>query len=212
MAHPIMFSDDDPGLAELRRICLALPGAEEKVSHGRPTFRAGRIFAVFGGSEKLAPGEHRMVPSALIFTPDPVDLPALDEDPRFFVPAYYGPYGGRAIPLAERQTVALREKLKLAESRLVELLQFGEENDAISEKVHRLSVALAGAREFAGYIDVEFELTQFGMATKPKIIGSSEHNRQIERELLREIAAKVQSGMPDSGGVSAGTSGATEET
>lgn len=43
------------------------------------------------------------------------------------------------------------------------------------------------ASDYAGYIDVEFELTQFGMATKPKIIGSSEHNRQIERELLREI-------------------------
>ena len=51
------------------------------------------------------------------------------------------PYGGRAIPLAERQTVALREKLKVTEGRLGELLQFGEENDAISEKVHRLSVA-----------------------------------------------------------------------
>ena len=58
------------------------------------------------------------------------------------------PYGGRAIPLAERQTVALREKLKLLEGRLAELLQFGEENDAISEKVHRLSVALAGAKDF----------------------------------------------------------------
>jgi uncharacterized protein YigA (DUF484 family) len=58
------------------------------------------------------------------------------------------PYGGRAIPLAERQTVALREKLKLAESKLAELLQFAEENDAISEKVHRLSVALAGAKDF----------------------------------------------------------------
>jgi uncharacterized protein len=58
------------------------------------------------------------------------------------------PYGGRAIPLAERQTVALREKLKLLEGRLGELLQFGEENDAISEKVHRLSVALAGAKDF----------------------------------------------------------------
>jgi len=58
------------------------------------------------------------------------------------------PYGGRAIPLAERQTVALREKLKMLEGRLSELLQFGEENDAISEKVHRLSVALAGARDF----------------------------------------------------------------
>jgi uncharacterized protein YigA (DUF484 family) len=58
------------------------------------------------------------------------------------------PYGGRAIPLAERQTVALREKLKVLEGRLAELLQFGEENDAISEKVHRLSVALAGTRDF----------------------------------------------------------------
>ena len=101
MAHPIMFRDDDPGLVELRAICLALPGTEERVSHGRPTFRAGRIFAAFGGSEKIRPGEHRMVPSAFIFTPDAVDLPALDEDPRFFVPAYYGPYGGRAIDLAD---------------------------------------------------------------------------------------------------------------
>ena len=37
---------------------------------------------------------------ALIFMPDPVDLPALDEDPRFFLPAYYGPYGARALDLA----------------------------------------------------------------------------------------------------------------
>jgi len=58
------------------------------------------------------------------------------------------PYGGRAILLAERQTIALREKLKVLEGRLAELLQFGEENDAISERVHRLSVALAGARDF----------------------------------------------------------------
>jgi uncharacterized protein YigA (DUF484 family) len=58
------------------------------------------------------------------------------------------PYGGRAIPLAERQTVALREKLKVLEGKLAELIQFGEENDAISEKVHRLAVALVGARDF----------------------------------------------------------------
>ena len=58
------------------------------------------------------------------------------------------PYGGRAIPLSERQTVALREKLKLMEGRLAEIIKFAEENDAIGEKVHRLSVALAGARDF----------------------------------------------------------------
>src|SRR6266481_827041 len=58
------------------------------------------------------------------------------------------PYGGRAIPLAERQTVALREKAKQLEGKLAELMKFGEENDAVSEKVHRLAVALAGARDF----------------------------------------------------------------
>lgn len=58
------------------------------------------------------------------------------------------PYGGRAIPLSERQTVALREKVKQLEGKLGEIIKFAAENDAISEKVHRLSVALAGARDF----------------------------------------------------------------
>ena len=58
------------------------------------------------------------------------------------------PYGGRAIALSERQTVALREKVRLLEGKLAEIIKFAEENDAIGEKVHRLSVALAGARDF----------------------------------------------------------------
>ena len=58
------------------------------------------------------------------------------------------PHGGRAIPLSERQTLALREKVRLLEGKLSELIQFGTENDAISEKVHRLSVALSAARDF----------------------------------------------------------------
>jgi len=56
------------------------------------------------------------------------------------------PHGGRAISLAERQQLQLREKNKLLESKLRELLQFGEENDAIGEKVHRFSLALLSAR------------------------------------------------------------------
>lgn len=95
-----MYDDSDPGLAELREICLGFPGAEERISHGRPTFRIGKIFAAFGGSEKLAPGDHRRVPSALIVKADPAEVLALDEDPRFFVPAYYGPLGWRALDLA----------------------------------------------------------------------------------------------------------------
>ncbi len=62
------------------------------------------------------------------------------------------PYGGRAIPLSERQTVALREKVRSLEARLAELIRFGEENDAISEKVHRLAVTLVGARDFPALV------------------------------------------------------------
>jgi uncharacterized protein YigA (DUF484 family) len=62
------------------------------------------------------------------------------------------PYGGRAIPLAERQTVALREKARVLEGKLGELIQFGEENDVISEKVHRLSTALVGAPDFPALV------------------------------------------------------------
>jgi len=63
------------------------------------------------------------------------------------------PHGGRAIPLSERQTLALREKLKAIESRLGEMVRFGEENDAISEKVHRLAVALIAARDPATLVN-----------------------------------------------------------
>lgn len=59
------------------------------------------------------------------------------------------PYGGRAIPLSERQILTLREKVRLLEGKLGELIQFGEENDAIGEKVHRLSAALLGATDAA---------------------------------------------------------------
>jgi uncharacterized protein YigA (DUF484 family) len=59
------------------------------------------------------------------------------------------PHGGQAIPLSDRQVVALREKLKALEAKLAELIQFGEENDVISEKVHRLAVAMLAARTLA---------------------------------------------------------------
>lgn len=52
------------------------------------------------------------------------------------------PHGGQAISLAERQLHALRDKIRLLELKLAELIRFGEENDEIGEKVHRLSLAL----------------------------------------------------------------------
>ena len=57
------------------------------------------------------------------------------------------PHGGRAIPLSERQVLTLREKSKALEAKLAELIQFGEENDAISLKIHRLCLALLGSMD-----------------------------------------------------------------
>jgi len=62
------------------------------------------------------------------------------------------PHGGRAIPISERQTLTLREKAKQLETKLRELIQFGEENDAIGEKVHRLSAALLAAADIRGVL------------------------------------------------------------
>ncbi len=56
------------------------------------------------------------------------------------------PHDGRAIPIGERQLITLREKNRLLETKLRELIKFGEENDAIGEKMHRLSIGLLRAR------------------------------------------------------------------
>ena len=58
------------------------------------------------------------------------------------------PHGGRTISITERQMLSLRDKNKLLEAKMDELLQFGEENDTISEKMHRLAVAMIAASSF----------------------------------------------------------------
>ena len=57
------------------------------------------------------------------------------------------PHGGRTISISERQILTLRERARQLEVKLGELIQFGEENDVISEKVHRLGLALIAARD-----------------------------------------------------------------
>lgn len=57
------------------------------------------------------------------------------------------PHGGRAIPLSERQILTLRDKSKQLEDKLRELIVFGEQNDAIGEKLHRLTLALVAGRD-----------------------------------------------------------------
>lgn len=54
------------------------------------------------------------------------------------------PHGGRIISLAERQLLALRERVKVLEKQLRELLAFGAENDALQLKLHQFNCALFG--------------------------------------------------------------------
>lgn len=90
--HPIMFREDDPGLAEVREIALTFPEAHEKVSHGRPGFFVSKMFAMYGGSTK-EDGPMVAVPHCVMVKVDDSDRTALLQDERFFFPAYTGPSG-----------------------------------------------------------------------------------------------------------------------
>jgi uncharacterized protein YigA (DUF484 family) len=61
---------------------------------------------------------------------------------QIFVPH---PHGGHAIPIAERQILALRDRAQDLEQRLRELIRHGTENDEIGEKLHRSTLALFAA-------------------------------------------------------------------
>jgi uncharacterized protein len=66
------------------------------------------------------------------------------------------PHGGRAIALTERQILGLRDKTKLLEAKLADLIRVASENDAITEKVHRLALALIAARDFTSTVQAVY--------------------------------------------------------
>jgi len=68
------------------------------------------------------------------------DFPALLAD--LHIPH---PHGTHAVSMSERQLIAMRDKVRMLENKLAELIQFGEENDGISEKLHALTLALLAA-------------------------------------------------------------------
>ncbi|WP_426564898.1 MmcQ/YjbR family DNA-binding protein [Angustibacter sp. McL0619] len=131
MPHPLMYDPGDPLLARLRELCLRFPEAAEKVSHGRPTFRSRVMFAAYSGMVKGAvPGQPMLqYPRSVLFVASEVERPALEQDPRFFLPAYYGAYGWIGLDLdaaavdwqevAELVDVSFRE---VSGPRLVRLL------------------------------------------------------------------------------------------
>jgi predicted DNA-binding protein (MmcQ/YjbR family) len=82
-------------LARIRKICLALPGATEKEAWGAPTFRAGKMFAMFVDDHH---GDGRLAVWCKAEARSRDALVASDPE-HFFVPPYVGPSGWLGIRL-----------------------------------------------------------------------------------------------------------------
>lgn len=98
MPHPQMFDDDDPALAQVRELALALPGAGLKISHGRPAFHTAKVFCYYGASVKID-GDWVQHSPAIVVQADPGEREALRELSNAFVPAYLGPSGWTGLDL-----------------------------------------------------------------------------------------------------------------
>ena len=114
MAHDEMFDRDDPMLALIRGIALGLPGAAEKISHGRPAFYTKKVFAYYGGSVRRGDGDWVQHPQSVMVLLDADERAAYLDDPRAFVPAYLGPSGWLGIDLMS--TGDLEEVAELIDS------------------------------------------------------------------------------------------------
>lgn len=80
------------------------------------------------------------------------------------------PHGSGAISLAERQQLAQRDKIRVLEVKLAELIEFAEENDATSEKVHNLGVKLITHQSFNELQQVITEAMQKDFAVTQSLL------------------------------------------
>lgn len=79
----------------LRRICLALPEATEKLSHGTPTWFCRKVFCMFADDHHDDGIVGFWAPAA-----PGVQEAMIEEDPtRFFRPPYVGPSGWLGVRL-----------------------------------------------------------------------------------------------------------------
>lgn len=145
MAHPQMFDDGDPYLARVRQVALAFPEAREQVSHGRPTFRSQKVFGVYGGGTKGPAATRTQYDQGLLLLPDAAERPALEADPRAFVPAYYGPSGWIGWDLAHGGTAP--EDVDWAE--VFELLDASYRRLSTAAQVRQLDDAGLAPADFA---------------------------------------------------------------
>lgn len=137
--HPVkaLRAGDRKLVDRLRKICLSLPEANERLSHGEPTWFAGKgkVFAMLDnhhhGSEHLA-----------VWLPQPLGvqeaLIEADSD-NFFRPPYVGPSGWVAMILdrdpdwAEVEALIRAAYVHIATKKLVAILEGGAAPSAPSK-------------------------------------------------------------------------------
>ena len=102
------------------------------------------------------------------------------------------PHGGRAIPISERQILTLRERGNQLETKLREVIQFGEENDAIGEKVHRLTLALLAARDLAAVTTVVDYHLREDFAVPHVAIRAWQEDGPVDAEALNPASATTR--------------------
>jgi len=110
------------------------------------------------------------------------------------------PYGGHAIPLSERQVLTLRERSRALEGKLRELVQFGEENDTISDQVHRIGVALLRAGGLDAVLDaIQRNLREdFGVpAVGLRVWGAARRGGRSEFEPVNDEARVFAESLAD---------------
>jgi len=77
------------------------------------------------------------------------------------------PHGDGVISLAERQQLAQRDKIRVLDAMIAQMIKHAEENDATSEKVHQFTVNLLNQQNFdalqqliAETLQLDFAVTQ----------------------------------------------------
>lgn len=80
------------------------------------------------------------------------------------------PHGSGTISLAERQQLAQRDKIRVLEVKLADLIEFAEENDATSKKVHEFALKLIANYSFSGAVELAKETLQQDFAVTEVVI------------------------------------------
>jgi predicted DNA-binding protein (MmcQ/YjbR family) len=119
-------------LDRLRAICLALPEAQEKISHGEPTWFAGKgkVFAMFDD-------HHHGAEHVSVWLPAPAgaqEVLIANDPKRFWRPPYLGHRGWVAIALDTKPKWGLVADLVLEAYRLVATKKLIAQLDAASKR------------------------------------------------------------------------------